>query len=112
MNNNRLSTFDAAIRVDREELILEIQNLLSGPSNFEIRDGRKFIKSLNRFEGAGQQPAVKLLDDSGCIIKAFASVSDCAKFLGVSRSVVYNRIEKNKAIILDNKDYYIKREDK
>lgn len=112
MNNNRLSTFNTDIKVDRKELILDINNLLLGPSNFEIREGRKFIKSLNRFEGTGQQPTVELLEDSGCVIKTFASVSDCAKFLGVSRTVVYNRLAEGKAILFDNKCYYIKRENK
>lgn len=79
MNNSRLSTYNSDIKVDREQLILDINNLLSGPSNFEVRENRKFIKSLNRFEGTGQHPTVELLEESGHIFKTFASVSDCAK---------------------------------
>jgi hypothetical protein len=112
MNNNRLSTYNTDIKIDRKELILDINNLLLGPSNFEIREGRKFIKSLNRFEGTGKHPTVELLEDSGRIIKTFASVSDCAKFLGLSRNVVYNRLNKGKAILFDSKCCYIKRENK
>jgi len=99
MNNNRLSTFNG-IKVNREELIVDINNLLLAPSNFEIREGRKFIKSLNRFEGTGKQPTVELLDESGRIFKTFVSVSDCARFLGVTRSVVYNRLGEGKGIFL------------
>jgi hypothetical protein len=55
---------------------------------------------------------VELLEDSGRIIKTFASVSDCANFLGVSRIVIYNRLAGGKAILYDNKCYYIKRENK
>jgi hypothetical protein len=41
MNNNRLSTISSQLGVDRALLLTEINQLLSGPSNFEIRNGRK-----------------------------------------------------------------------
>lgn len=42
MNNNRLST-SLGTTVNREELDDEINRLLSGPSNIEIKQGRKYI---------------------------------------------------------------------
>lgn len=112
MNNYRLSTYNTDIKIDSKKLILDINNLLLGPSNLEIREGKHFIKSLNRFEGTGKYPSVELLENNGRIIKTFASVSECARFLGLSRNVVYNSLNKGKAILFDNKCCYIKREDK
>jgi hypothetical protein len=40
MNNNRLSTSGKPI-VDRTLLLAEIIQLLNGPSNFELRNGKK-----------------------------------------------------------------------
>jgi hypothetical protein len=40
MNNNRLSTSSNQPVVDRALLLTEINQLLSGPSNFETRKGR------------------------------------------------------------------------
>jgi hypothetical protein len=41
MNNNRLSTNSSQPAIDRALLLAEITKLLSGPSNFELRNGRK-----------------------------------------------------------------------
>jgi tRNA U38,U39,U40 pseudouridine synthase TruA len=47
MNNNRLST-SLGTTVNREELDDEINRLLREPSNIEIKQGRKYIKSLEK----------------------------------------------------------------
>jgi hypothetical protein len=40
-NNNRLSTSLNHVVVDREQLLAKVKELLNGPSNFEIRNGKK-----------------------------------------------------------------------
>ena len=55
MNNNRLSNSKAQW-IDRDLLLADIDKLLSGPSNYENKNGKIFIKSLNRFKG---QPLFK-----------------------------------------------------
>lgn len=94
MNSHRLST-SKVLRVDRTLLYTEIDKLLSGPSNYEIRDGKKYIKSLGRHvrhEIPNKALGVQLVDsESGNIIKTFSSFHDCSKFLGLSRPTVSNR---------------------
>lgn len=48
MNNYRLSYSLHPGIIDRSLLEAEITKLLCGPSNYEIRQGKTFIKSLNR----------------------------------------------------------------
>ena len=94
MNNNRLSTSKEP-RVDRTLLYTEIDKLLSGPSNYDIKEDKKYIKSLGRYvrhEIRIKALGVQLVDsESGNIIQTFSSFYDCSKFLGVSRPTVSNR---------------------
>nr|YP_009663694.1 hypothetical protein [Dactylella tenuis]QCW06832.1 hypothetical protein [Dactylella tenuis] len=73
MNNNRLSTKNGtSARVDRTFLQTSIEKLLSGPSNCEIRKGKVWIKSLNRFRhkvGLIKPMAVQLLDQNEILLK-------------------------------------------
>lgn len=78
INNNRLSTYKSNSTINREELVKDINLLLSGPSNIEIRGGREFIKSLNRYKGVKQSNSLELLDEEGKFFKSFSSVSECA----------------------------------
>jgi len=41
MNKNRLSTNSSQPIVDRNRLLEEVNKLLNGPSNIELRNGRK-----------------------------------------------------------------------
>jgi hypothetical protein len=109
MNNNRLSTCKSNSSINREELIKEINLLLLGPSNIEIREGREFIKSLNRFKGVKLSNSLELFDEEGNLFKSFSSISNCAEFLQVSRSKVYSIIEGGKAFDFSGKVYYIKK---
>lgn len=125
MNNSRLSrNRDASLPiVDREQLYVDIINLLNGPSNIEVRDtsfslipskegimqgneGRLFIKSLNRFLGGGSIK-VQIIEYNGLILNTFTSLSQCAKFLGVSQSTAKNRLIKNLLFLFENKPCYI-----
>lgn len=55
MNNNRLST-SSKPRIDRAELIIDLNNLLSLPSNYEYKeDGKIFIISENRYLTGGRR---------------------------------------------------------
>ena len=49
MNNNRLST-SLALKVNRVKIKEDIKEfLITNPSNYEIKDGRTFIKSSNTY---------------------------------------------------------------
>ena len=47
MNNNRLSTSGKPV-IDRLLLLVEVEELLNGPSNFEIKNGIKIDNSINK----------------------------------------------------------------
>lgn len=105
MNNNRLSTKkSSASKVDRALLDSNIKKLLEGPSNFEVKeDGRIFIKSLNKYYSARTKIELDLVDESGSVIRSFASMADCAKYLNVTSMTVSNRLQSGKAFLFDNK---------
>ena len=52
---------------------------------------------------------MELQDQNGLVLNTFASISDCAKFLGVSRSTVARRLRKSEPILVDTKWIYIKK---
>jgi len=113
MNNNRLSSNQDENYpvIDREQLYLKINQLLNGPSNIEVKeDGRLFIKSLNRFyTGSGKTEVQILSDKEGLVLKTFTSLSDCAKFLGLTQPTVKNRLIKNQAFLFEGNPCYLKR---
>jgi hypothetical protein len=95
MNNNRLST-SGMPKIDRTLLKAEIAKLLSGPSNYEIRDGKTYIISLNRYRKyiSNKAQIVQLVDtSSGNIICTFNSQVDCAKFLQITKAGIAYRIK-------------------
>jgi hypothetical protein len=108
MNNKRLSSRGAPQSVDREFLQSEIDKLLlNSNSNIELMaDGRKYIKSLKRYE-ASTNIGVELKDKEGEVINSFTSLSDCAKFLGISRSTVTRRLQKKQTVLYGNQRVYI-----
>lgn len=108
MNNKRLSTNPSFSKVDRVQLYTEINKLLNGPSNFEVKaDGRLFIKSLNSYYTGGGNTQVEIKDKKGLVVNTFFSLSDCARYLGVSQPTVKNRLTKNQSFLLDSKWVYI-----
>jgi hypothetical protein len=111
MNNNRLSSNRgvSSPKVEREHLYLEINKLLGGPSNIEVKeDGRLFIKSLNSFYKGSGKVRVEIKDKDGLVLNTFASLSDCAQFLGVSQPTAKNRLIKSQFFLFQNKPYIIK----
>lgn len=103
MNNRRLSNSGLPMVKDRACLYLEVQRLLMGPSNYENRNGRIWIISQNKFLIEGIRKEVQLIDDQGNILKTFKSLTDCAKFLGVAKSTVSDRLKNNHYFKFENK---------
>lgn len=64
MNSKRLTTFRGNISKDQESVLTlrsRIEQLLSGPSNFEEKaDGRIFIKSLNKYYSPRKKVSVEI----------------------------------------------------
>ena len=109
MNNNRLSTSNSkqdspqGKLINRAELIADITKLLSKPSNYELRqDGRIWIKSESKYMRDTKSTSVELIY-SDVIVETFHSLTDCAKFLGVSRPTVSTRLAKGQSFIFQNK---------
>jgi LAGLIDADG endonuclease len=101
MNSKRLSTNDLD-RVERALLNTQIEKLLNGPSNFEIKeDGRVYIISLNKYlTGGTRKPLLLTLKDpNGSVISTFRTRSECAKFLGVSANTVTSRMQEGKVFL-------------
>lgn len=97
MNNKRLSTNrQGMLAVDRTKLLADTNKLLSGPSNLLVNKGR-------------MGTSVNLQDEKGIMFKSFDSIRNCAKFLGVDPKTVNRRLESNKGVLIDNKQYFIKK---
>lgn len=110
-NNNRLSTSLNYVVVDREQLLAKVNELLNGPSNFEIKNGKKFVISLNKYYYSSRiNVCVILVDEEGNKLHCFDSLADCAKFLNVDPSTVSKRKSKGIPFIFENKTVYIKNE--
>jgi hypothetical protein len=110
MNKNRLST-SGKPSVDRTHLLFEVEQLLNRPSNFELKDGKKWIISLNKYYHSSRKNiCVFIKSEDGTNIHKFDSLADCAKFLNVDPTTVSKRITKNIHFLLDNKRVYIKKE--
>nr|WPM94804.1 hypothetical protein [Ceratocystis fimbriata] len=63
-------------------------------SYIKIIRSRKIIKSSNKLVGVGKQVGVQLVDENGNVFKTLYSISDCAKYFGLSRTLIYSRIQK------------------
>lgn len=108
-NNNRLSTSPNNVVIDRKQLLVKINELLNGPSNFEIRNGKKFVISLNKyFHSSRLNVCVILVDEKGNTLRSFDSLADCAKFLKVDNSTISKRKSKGIPFKFEDKIAYIK----
>ena len=52
---------------------------------------------------------MEIQDEKGNTIKLFDSMADCAKFLGVARMTVTNKLLSGKPILFENKTIFIKK---
>ena len=113
MNNNRLSSsLHNRNSITRDELIIKVENLLNKPSNLELKkDGRTFIKSLNKYYNPGKgSTIVGLFDESGNLENSFDTITACARHLGVSNDVVSRTlITKGKPVTIGSKVLFVKR---
>lgn len=109
MNLNRLSTRTFVISKAQLELLpRDIERLLSGPSNLEIKeDGRIFIKSLNRYYSGSGNIKVELQEKNGLVFNTFDSISECAKFLGLAPRTVTTRLQKNQPVIVEGREFFV-----
>lgn len=108
MNNYRLSTFKNE-KINREQLLIDIVNLLNDPSNYETIGDRIIIRSLNKPVGVSKQISLELIDEEGNNIRTFYSILECTNFFNVSKLLIYDRIIKNKSIIYENKNVFVKK---
>lgn len=98
MNNGRLSTSEIA-KLDHNQLITDIEELLKQPSNYKIREGRTFSLSLNRYKVDNSAISVLLLDKDGERLESFLYFAECAKYLGIACSTVKRRAENGQQFI-------------
>lgn len=111
-NNKRLSTSLNYIAEDREQLFAKVNELLNGPSNFEERNGRKFVISLNNYyHSSRKNVGVILVNEKGNKLHSFLSLADCAKFLNVHPSTVSKRKIKGIPFTFETQTVYIKNEE-
>lgn len=105
MNNNRLST-RVSVKANtgeagtndlsRTQLIAEAIKLLDGSSNYETRDGVKFVVSDNKpiIPVHRSKVGVDVVDsESGNILQTFESYHECASFFGVTHPAISYRIK-------------------
>lgn len=107
MNNNRLTSNKIHNNTDSLLLQKEIDRLLSGPSNFEMKEGKVWIKSLNKYKLSSTKIKLALVDEKGLILNSFDSVSSCSDFLSISRKTIMKRLNENKAVEFNNMLIYI-----
>lgn len=113
MNNNRLSTaVNEWSAQDRTYLLKDIAVLISKGSNYEIKSGKTYIKSLNRMLSTNKKVAVLLIErNTGDIINSFDSISGCARFLETKVTTAHERVKNNTDFFSSahNKTVYLKR---
>lgn len=98
MNNGRLSTSNTT-KLDRNQLMIQVDKLLTHTSNYEIRKGITFIISLYRYRVANIGIGVFLTDKDNEVFKSFSQVAECVKYLGLARSTVKGRVENGQQFI-------------
>lgn len=109
INNNRLSSSNLP-EINRNELELEInKNLEDGNSNYEFKEGKIWIKSLNRFQSKFKNEIVELLDIKDNVLNTFSSISECSRILNINKSTLNYRIKKNLSFEYNGKLVYLRK---
>lgn len=106
MNNNRLSS-PSGVKEDRTLLHAEVKKfLLNNPSNYELIGDKIWIKSLDKFRVVIK--SVLLVEaDTKKTINTFSSITECAKFLGLGRPLITERIRKGEQFWFQDKLVYL-----
>lgn len=110
MNAKRLSNSKSKL-VSREELLTKIEELLSLPSNYEIKEeGRIWVISENKYYRDKNSIAVILQNGDGNVIeKPFETLTACAQSLGETRNLITRYMLKGEPLLINNKPVYIKK---
>jgi len=107
MNNKRLSTFNQPI-IEKDAWNIRIKELFNKP-NFEIREGRIWIISENRFQSeGGKSKSLELWDDKGNLVKSFKSIAECGRYLSKSPTTISRFIKKGDFFTHHNQNLIIK----
>lgn len=111
MNSKRLSSLDLS-KINRDSLELEISEILNNAnsSNYEIREGRVWIKSLNRFQSQFKGVPIKLFDSEGNLLAIYPSLLKCSKEMGILRHTLMYRLKNNNTFEYKGKLVYLKKE--
>ena len=110
MNNNRLSTNKAEGLASylEGEFLNDLNHLLSLPSNLEVHsNGKIFIISQGKYYNTGNNLAVQLVDSNDLVIREFDSVTDCSKFLELSKNTISRRLASRKPIEWNGQTVYV-----
>jgi hypothetical protein len=108
MNNNRLTTSELNHNIDKEELILRINELLSKGSNYEEQsDSTILIKSTDSIL-RGLKKSISVLDENGNLLYEFDSMEKCGKFFNTSHATIRRRYRDGKPFKHENKVIYFK----
>lgn len=66
--------------------------------------------SLNKYRNTNKAVAVELIElPSGNVVQTFSQLTECANYLGVSLSTVYNRVQKSNQFQFSNKLVYLRK---
>lgn len=109
MNSKRLSTSGVKL-IPGDSLLKKVNDLLNGPSNCEIRDGKVWIISLNRFRPVGgliKPMKIQLQDLNGNIVKTFATQTECGKYLNTTRTTIARWLEEGRPVLFEKQLVYI-----
>ena len=109
MNKHRLSN-SGALRIDRTLLKAEINKLLSEPSNYESKNGKAWIISLNRFKLETKAKVVQLVEmSSGNVLKTFKTQTDCGDFFNISETAIRKRLKNETQFEFEGIIVYLRR---
>ena len=113
MNAKKLSNSKSKL-VSREELLTKIEELLSLPSNYEIKEeGRIWVISENKYYRDKNSIAVILQNGDGNVIeKPFETLTACAQSLGETRNLITRYMLKGEPLLINNKPVYIKKSER
>jgi hypothetical protein len=103
MNSYRLTTNKNYKLVEISEY--RIKHVLSSPPIYEYIDGDRYKASGQKVPVRGQ---VTLIDQEGKE-QVFDSLVECGRFLNVDRKRISRYANKDKLLICNNNQYYVKR---
>lgn len=102
MNDYRLSTSKSKVKQCSYSK-LEIEKFINEFSNYEVKNNKLFIKSLNRYKKDNSPLLIEVIDnESKEIICSFSSLSECAIYFNIARSTAKNRMIKKKSFLTKN----------